>query len=500
MVTSLEIELPDGTILEAPDDADIKRVVQGYNSRNAKTPAQTSSRQAFEQSRNARLLAEAPLRQSIGSMDTFSDVGMNLLTSMVAAPVSGYAGMFGGSDAVENVRNAMTYQPRTVQGKAATQAISWPFEQLARGADYVGGNVAETSGSPALGAGINTAIQSIPAIVGGRGAISSSRGLRTAEGKAPSTAHAAQPKAGLGGVPPTIEELAAQSKAAYRRASDANANIAPDSFKGLKGSISDNLKGEGIDPTLHPQTTAALKRINDTKGAVTLDQLETLRKIASDARGGINKADSRLAGKIVDDLDDYMEGVGQKDLTTGTPEGFAALKEARNLYSRKMKAEEISELVRRAEISAPNFSASGMENALRTEFRALAKNAKKMRRFTAEERAAITKVAKGGKTENALRMLGKFAPQGALSTAISGGLGFAAGGPLGAVGLPAVGAASRYAATRMTRTNARLAEETMRRGPKQKQKTVIEEAETAAGELVIAKRRRDATGKFLPID
>ena len=68
-----------------------------------------------------------------------------------------------------------------------------------------------------------------------------------------------------------------------------------------------------------------------------------------------------------------------------------------------------------------------MENVIRTELRALAKNERRMRRFTKEEQAAIKRVATGGTVENALCMLGKFAPMGSISTAISAGAGFALG-------------------------------------------------------------------------
>jgi hypothetical protein len=237
--------------------------------------------------------------------------------------------------------------------------------------------------------------------------------------------------------------------------------IVPKSFSGLKNKIGVTLKQEGIDPTLHPGTTAAFKRIAETNGAVTLDQLETLRKIANDARGGINKADGRLAGKIVDELDGYIENISAKDVI-GDPKGFAALREARQLYSRKAKAEEIHRLIKRAEDSAPNFSASGYENALRIQFKQLAMNDKKMRRFSPEEQAVIRKVARGGPLENSLRMIGKLAPTGVVSAIF----GILASSLPGGVTLPAAGIAGRYAATRMTKANALRAEETMRRGPK----------------------------------
>jgi hypothetical protein len=115
-------------------------------------------------------------------------------------------------------------------------------------------------------------------------------------------------------------------------------------------------------------------------------------------------------------------------------------------------------------LSAPNFSGSGAENAVRTEFRTLAKNTAKMRTFTPAERSAIERVAKGGPIGNTLRMLGKFAPTGVVSSALSGGAGYAVGGPVGAVALPAAGFAARQGATAATLGNARAASETILRG------------------------------------
>lgn len=434
-----------------------------------------------------------PFNPTVAVPETLLSAG----SSLISGPASGLAGIGAGisnafgftdtpaADVVERVGSAMTYQPRTDEGQAGMDFLSLPIRWLAKGADVAGDAVSRTPMLPSpyipaqyagTGAGPgaatigNTLVQAAPAVLGGivkpRGTPAISRGVGAGKGKSPSAAPAAPRSPGLGGVPPTIEELAAQSKAAYKRASDAGVNIAPESFATLKTRVNVTLKKEGIDPTLHPQTTAALKRINETNGVVSLDQLETLRKIANDARGA-GKADGRLAGKIVDDLDDYMENIGRKDITTGDPKGFAALQEARGLYSRKMKAEEISRLIKRAEINAPNFSASGFENALRTEFRALAKNDKKMRRFTPEERAVIERVAKGGKVENALRMLGKMAPTGV----VSGMFGvIASAGIPGGAALPVAGLGARYAATRMTKANALRAEETMRRGPPQKTK------------------------------
>jgi hypothetical protein len=434
-----------------------------------------------------------------------AELGASLLSGMVAAPAAGLAGIAGtvlpgesghGARWTENVKNTLTYQPRRKEVSDTLGFLMTPFEKLAQGADVVG-DVAnapdtrkpsvsataakfgldpmqDTRGSPgekaATAALVNTAIQSAPALLFARGGRPNpvGRGVETgAKPPASRPAAASNRPAQLGRVsdkPPTIDELSTAARDAYSRAREAGVVISDESFGTFKQKVSSALKDEGIDPSLHPDATAALKRLSETDGQVSLSQLETLRKIANDAQGSVKPADRRLAAQIVDEIDDFMDNLSEKDVNAGDPKAAAAFKEARGFYSRKKKAEEIQQLVHRAELSAPNFTGSGMENALRTEFRALAKNEKKMRRFTAEERAAIEKVAKGGPTENALRMLGKFAPTGAVSSVLSGGAGFMAGGPLGAVGLPAAGLLSRYAATQMTLRNAQAAQELMRRG------------------------------------
>jgi hypothetical protein len=422
-------------------------------------------------------------------------------SGMLATPVAGLAGIAGsllpgqrgqGADVTEAVQSAGTYQPRTPMGQGLQKAGGMLPGLIAKGGDAAGQFAADVTGSPAVGAAVNTAVQFAPALLlrGRAGKVVENVNRRITDtpgaarpAAASETAPAAQRPAGLASVSkdaPSIDQLKLDAKAAYKRAEDAGIKISAKSFEGLKAKIVNEL-GERTDPTLHPDTTAALKRITTTKGEISLEKLDGLRQIANDAKGSVKPADQRLAAKIVDSIDEYVDGISAKDVTRGDPKGAAALKEARDLYSRQKKAETIDNLIQRAEISAPNFSASGMENALRTEFRALAKNQKQMKRFTPEERAAIIRVAKGGKAENALRMLGKFAPTGALSTAISGTLGFMAGGPAGAGALPAAGALSRYAATRMTIKNANAASELMRRGP---QKNALKEPEKQRNALL----------------
>lgn len=100
--------------------------------------------------------------------------------------VSGDPTNMSAADRVEQVSGALTYQPRTQGGKDAAAVVEAPFKLLAAGADWAGGKTAEVTGSPALGAAVNTAIQSAPGLLGLKvgkvapGAAGASRGAAAA--------------------------------------------------------------------------------------------------------------------------------------------------------------------------------------------------------------------------------------------------------------------------------------------------------------------------------
>ena len=238
-------------------------------------------------------------------------------------------------------------------------------------------------------------------------------------------------------------------------------------FVDLVDDISSTVKKAGIDPTLHPKATAVLGRLQEAKGTQhTLEEAEILRRVLKSAAASKEPDEGRLTRIMIDKLDDFVENMKPSDfsLIAGDKAGVAKLTEARSLWSRMRKGEIVEDLIENAKLTAPNFTGSGYENALRTQFRTLAKNANKMRGFSKTEQTAIERVAKGGPLENTLRMLGKFAPTGVVSTVMSGGAGAAIGGPVGAVALPAAGFAARQGATALTARNARAASELMRSG------------------------------------
>jgi hypothetical protein len=290
----------------------------------------------------------------------------------------------------------------------------------------------------------------------------------------------AERSGGLGRVSeaaPSIEELQAAKNAAYKAAEETGVVVSRNAMNRLKVELVDDLKKEGIDKDLHPAATAALKRVLDTKGQPSLNQLETLRKIANDARTSNNPADARLGGRIIDKIDDFEETLVASDVVKGDAAAATAFKEARSLNQRLAKAKTIQKLFDDAELAVgANYTTAGMDTALRQQFRALAKNDRKLRGFTQEERAAIRKVALGGPVQNAMRVLGKAAPDGVLS--FLAGLGaYGAAGPAG-LALPAAGIVAKQGAAKMGMRNANRVAEMVRGGPITRQSLRNQLAET----------------------
>lgn len=267
---------------------------------------------------------------------------------------------------------------------------------------------------------------------------------------------------------PSTGQLKKYAKAAYKDADDAGVVVHPGSFKNFATRIKGVAKQAGIDKDIHPKATAAVRRITDAADEgvpIKLEDITILRRVLSGAKGSIEKDERRIAGIITEHMDDYVTRLGANDVIAGNPQAAgAALVSARNLWTRASKSETVQEAIGKAGKRAGQFSGSGFENALRTQFRQIAMNNKRMRRFSEAEKAAIDKIAMGGPIDNAFRTLGKLAPTGIVSAGISGGAGYAMGGPVGAVALPLAGAVARRVATGLTKGNVENLSEMVRRG------------------------------------
>jgi hypothetical protein len=259
---------------------------------------------------------------------------------------------------------------------------------------------------------------------------------------------------------PTAQELKQQANMAYQRANESGVVVKPASLQAKLPEFKNVLKIEGFDAQLHPQIKFVIERLEtEINSPKTLQEMETLRRIVKSPTKQFDNPDQqRIAYKLLEEYDNYVSNLSKNDLApVQNPEkAFASLKEARSLYSKSIKSDTISDLIERAEITAgANYTQSGLENALRQELKSLAKNPKRMNGFTKTEKDAIIAAAKGGNLQNFLRYVGKLAPTSVIAGGGAAGLGYLAGGTTGAIALPLIGGAGRYAATQMGMRNMR---------------------------------------------
>jgi hypothetical protein len=394
----------------------------------------------------------SPIKNAFGPLETALQMG----TGAALTPVAGLAGIGQGiknlvspgmpaADRVQQIQG-MAYQPRTGVGQGMARTAAVPAEIYARGTNYLGEKATDITGSPAIGAAIKTAGDVAPMVVGAR---SMERPQPRRTGDYISTKNEI----------PTTEQLTKASKDAYAAGKESGVIVPAEGYAKSLDSVRKMAAEEGINPTLHPKSTAVLKELEAAGGKpLTLQEAETLRKIALDAEDDLNPVtraptpDARLAGKIVDQLDESIEALSVND-------------PARTLWARSRRSQMIDQMVHRAEIKAgAHYTQAGMEHALRQEFKQLALNPRRMRGLTKEQRAAVEKVATGGPVENTLRALGKFDPTTSVVSSL-GSLGTAGIlGPLtgGASALlPVAGFGARRLATRATSRNVDAAREAL---------------------------------------
>ena len=198
----------------------------------------------------------------------------------------------------------------------------------------------------------------------------------------------------------TQEQIKAASTAAYKASEDAGVVISPEAFTTFATNLPKEMHG------YHPSVTDGAAKIvkmlqTEAKaGPLTLEKLDALRSVASGASiNPANPNEARLAGRIVDLLDDFIEGLGPNHLVGGNADAAVpALKEARKLWKTQAKLKTISDIVDAGESLNDG-------NWVKGRFRAIVKSPKIFNRYTKDEQKLISDVARTGNLGKIVRML-----------------------------------------------------------------------------------------------
>lgn len=267
---------------------------------------------------------------------------------------------------------------------------------------------------------------------------------------------------------PTVDDLKLQAKGLYNQAENNGVVASPTQTRNLAKDMHATLRNEGqIGPTgkitdADTSTSKAFNLVKQYAGKpMTPKEMNTVRTVLSEGRQSQDAADQRLSHILLDQFDNWAAPMA--------PE----FGQARAVSARYLQAQDLERARELAGARASQFTGSGFENALRTEYRGLDRgNIKGQNYFAPEVTDAIEKVARGTPTSNALRGIGRLAPTGPVSgmgSLLSGmGVGAMAGSPtvggMFGVGMAGAGIGGRIAATRLGVRGADQAELIARNG------------------------------------
>jgi len=235
---------------------------------------------------------------------------------------------------------------------------------------------------------------------------------------------------------PTSADIKSQATQLYQQIDDAGVLIKSEPYNEFVNNVKSTV-GTKVREARNPKIVDVFKELDEARDApITLQKMQDLRSSISTLKKSSEASDRMFAGKIVEQLDDFMEKLDSTKLVSpakGDLEAIKLVPQARNLWKQARKSELLDEIYEKAGLQ-PNAKYDDVVFAtkLRDQFRNLATNKNKLRGFTEEEVKAIKDAAQGGRVENALRAFGnvgkaeRYSPEGGL---IGGGLSTFAFGP-----------------------------------------------------------------------
>jgi hypothetical protein len=264
---------------------------------------------------------------------------------------------------------------------------------------------------------------------------------------------------------PTIEGLKTAARGVYKEIDELGVTINPSAVNKLAAGLRSQVRDKGYSPGIHPKIKSALKEFDDVAGqSQTTSELDRLRRVAGAAAKSQDPDEARLGNMMVNRIDDFMDNIGKAELSKTSKDIGAKYRDARQLWRRVKKSEQLDEAWKNAELSP-----AGFENGIRQQFRSILKSKKQRKGFTPEELKAMRGVVEGGTIRNFSEKLGMLGidekrVSGALMPLMGAGAGaFAYSGP-GAIIVPIIGTVSKKLGLRLAKNAGRGADIVVRAG------------------------------------
>lgn len=404
------------------------------------------------------------------------------VSGMVAEPVAGLAGLAAaanpfaeegaGARTVKNVRDALTIQPSSPEGKQGLKDLGEtiaPVADAVRGAEvFMGDTTFELTGSPTLSA----AAETLPALFFELIGAGTGKLFSRAKSQVKQSRFNKSIKSAVVESAPQIEKLKEVSRGVYTELEQAGVTLKTGAYSYLVQNVEKAAKERGFNTrssaTLLPKSDRVIKSFNESLGDnLTLIDIDNLRKEANVAARSADAPDAAVGASIVNAVDDFLGTLPENALSSGTAnaaEIAPKFRVARDLWGRAKKSEMLNEAMAKADLGA-----SGLENGLVIQFRQILNNKKKAKFFKKNELKAMKDVVQGDFKRNMAKLIGKFGfTEGHVTGLIGGSLGVAAGatvgGTAGAIAVPVIGQVSKQLAQRLTKNTAVFADQVVRAG------------------------------------
>lgn len=281
---------------------------------------------------------------------------------------------------------------------------------------------------------------------------------------------------------PSRQELDVAAKKAFDVADNAGVAVKQGALQQFVVDTANGLRSRSKIPAvskeLTPKTDAALLALAKAgqAGNLSFSEARNLREVigAAISEATPGGKDMKTALQIRDRFDQFMEDTSGKNLVLGAGGSMAqkaavkAWKDARGLYSRARKSEEIQGLMANAKASVNPTTGYFYGDALRQQFKTLVKDKDRMRLFTPAEQHAFRRVANGGPIDYAMRLVAGLSPTSVggivRSAAATGGAAYQTGGSKFAMAVPAAGLLGKGASLALARKHAAEADMLIRGG------------------------------------
>lgn len=272
------------------------------------------------------------------------------------------------------------------------------------------------------------------------------------------------------GIEPSAVKAA--GSAMYKAPEIADVQFKPNVVPNIADDIIDTLNKDRRNARLAPSVHDIIEDMKTPiqGGVHTIEDLETTRRLLGEQAGKFTDPTQQAAATIaIKKIDKALDNIKQGDLLRGDAQmANAMLKTGRANYALGSLGERVGDKVRNAELRAASSNSGGnTANATRQNLRTLLTSKSQGRGLTDEDIANIESAVRpsplGGAIRSAGNLLGGGGGLGMLHT---GALGAFMGGPIGAVGVPALGYAMRKAGEAMTSAKAdRIIQQILARSP-----------------------------------